>query len=154
MDRVYLRKMHSHLWSARMCRDNPDEQGLNDAAYMLQQTVEIGLKQILRELGVNYSKVHEIETLLNKVPDLNFWFPEDFIDTLYDKAPTLTSWESLTRYNDDYLPARSRVIALEKIVELFVSYVDDGFERLDETAKRGLQESSGKLDGVRRIDFE
>ena len=98
---------------------------------MLQQTVEIGIKQVLRELGVEYSKIHNIRNLLDKVPENNQFISEELYNELYDKADVLTEWESFSRYNDAYLPARRNVIRYLELVSKFVKELDNSFEKYD-----------------------
>lgn len=73
-----------------------DEEQLNAIGYHLQQAVELALKYLLEQNGVEYPKTHDIDQLvrLGREAGADLYLPE----YLEDRAEMLSQWEAKSRY--------------------------------------------------------
>ena len=87
-----------------MCHD---EVYLKYVGYHLQQAVELSLKYLLEENGIEYIKTHDITQLLFSIKDakLNVEIPE----YIKEHADMFTIWESKTRYITNYRLEKEKV---------------------------------------------
>lgn len=88
-------------------RAGDDEGLLNMVGYHLQQAVELGIKFLLEEAGVEYPKVHDISQLI-RLADAHQVCLGD-IDYIDDRADTFSVWEAKTRYVIGYLADLRRI---------------------------------------------
>lgn len=88
--------------SARLLFENAigDEEQLNFAGYHLQQAIELAIKYLLEQDGVEYPKTHDIDQLIRiaKDNDVELYMSE----YLEDHAEMLSMWEAKARYVLDY----------------------------------------------------
>mgnify|MGYP003312136694 CR=1 FL=1 len=73
-----------------------DEEQLNQAAYHLQQALELAIKHIFCIKGLPLQKTHDIDQLIVYARDsgVDLYLPDYFIQ----KAEMISNWESKTRY--------------------------------------------------------
>jgi len=96
-------KALSNYNCARILRANltDDENQLNVIAYHLQQSVELALKYLLEQNGVEYPKTHDVDQLIriakNNGADLYL------TEYITDHAEMFSQWESKARYVLGYL---------------------------------------------------
>ena len=91
-----------------------DEEQLNAVGYHLQQAMELCLKYLLEQDGVEYPKTHDIDQLIRigREADVDFALPE-YLD---DHAEMFTQWEAKSRYILGYaIEARKIEKALPEI---------------------------------------
>ncbi|MBO6133694.1 MAG: HEPN domain-containing protein [Lachnospiraceae bacterium] len=93
-----------------------DEIYLNYSAYHLQQSVELAIKHVLEQNGVEYPKEHAIERLIAIASQNGIdCAAEGYID---DHAEMFSAWEAKTRYIKDYkVELRKVEIALNEVNE-------------------------------------
>lgn len=151
MTRIYLDKAYAHVKTAKSCLADDDEQMLQIAAFHLHHAVEISLKQVLRECGIDYSKTHIISSLANKVPSWQTIISLDAVDAMAEKSYLLSEWEEMTRYEDSYIANRRLVEKMLPVVAAFVNDVNDGIAKADEKAKAAAE---GNSRGVRKMDLK
>lgn len=91
-------KAASNLRLARLTFDNrgDDDALLNYVGYHLQQAVELALKYLLEQSGVEYPKTHDIDQLtrLAREAEVDLYLT----DYLEDHAEMLSQWEAKARY--------------------------------------------------------
>ena len=85
-----------------------DEVQLDIAAYHAQQAVEKTLKFMLAEHGIVYKKTHNILALLDQLDRAEIAYP----DWLYHNAETLTGYADDTRYSDNLVATKRKLIEL------------------------------------------
>ena len=160
MDREYLHKVKSNLRHAEFALSEPDEQEMNMAAYHIQQAVELGLKQILKDYGVKYSKIHIIGNLINLLPKDQEILSDGLLDSLGLLAPTLTEWKASSRYTEGYLPVRRILVMAYDVTKDFLSELEEGFSKLDAKSKQETEDSEvlddneNENDGILKLDFK
>ena len=93
-----------------------DEVQLDIAAYHVQQAVEKTLKFMLAEQGIAYKKTHSILTLLDQMDSANIAYP----DWLYHNAETLTGYAEETRYSDNLVATKRKLIELVGLVDALI----------------------------------
>lgn len=91
-------KAAANYKSARLLFENAtgDEEQLNFAGYHLQQAVELAIKYLLEQNGVEYPKTHDVDQLIRiaKDSDVELYLNE----YLEDHAEMLSMWEAKARY--------------------------------------------------------
>lgn len=93
--------------------DDGDEFNLNLSGYLLQQATELCLKHVLELTGIKYPLKHEIEMLLQVIPQ-NQQYMFKSIDIF---APVISTWESKTRYIKNYYLARKTITDIMPLVK-------------------------------------
>lgn len=109
-------KAAANLLSARILFDHvgDDEEQLNVIGYHLQQALELVLKYLLEQHGVEYPKTHDIEQLVRMGNDahVDFHLPE----YLEDHTEMFSQWEAKARYVLGYaIEARKVERALREV---------------------------------------
>lgn len=95
-----------------------DEAYLNYVGYHLQQAVELSIKHTLEMNGVEYSKTHDIEQLIQLANTNNVNLSiTDYID---DKSEMLSSWEAKTRYIKNYTLEKRKVATAMTEVKKYI----------------------------------
>ncbi len=96
MKRDLMLRAWSDLKTAKYCMSTgDDEYDLCLAAYHIQQAVGKTLKSCLKELGIDYTKTHRIESLLQLLPPDQSIISDDVYERLYDKSSSLTAWKQI-----------------------------------------------------------
>lgn len=134
MQRILLLRALADLRSAESGINTGDEYDLQVAAFHIQQCVEKSLKQIITDCGNNYTKTHEIASLIAQVPKWQTIVSQDMLDSIARDEALLSKWERVTRYDDPYMATRSLVLELYDKVLNFYEEVVAGLQRLDSVA--------------------
>lgn len=103
-----------------------DESYLNYVGYHLQQSLELAMKYLLENNGIQYPKTHDIDQLIRiaRKNNINFFLSE-YID---DHSEMFTLWESRTRYVLNYQLELSKVEKAMKAVGEYLKSVQDMME--------------------------
>lgn len=114
--RTLYGKAAANFRSAKLLLDhaNGDEEQLNLAGYHLQQALELTLKYLLEQDGVEYPKTHDIDQLIRigneRGVDLRL------SEYLTDHAEMFSMWEARSRYVLGYaIEARKLERALSEV---------------------------------------
>lgn len=98
-----------------------DEEQLNFAGYHLQQAVELTMKYLLEQDGVEYPKTHDIEQLIRiaseKGIDLHL---NEYIE---DHAEMFSTWEAKARYILGYAIESKKLERALKEVDKYLTAV-------------------------------
>lgn len=92
-----------------------DEAYLNYAGYHLQQAVELSIKFVLEENGIEYPYTHDITQLIYACKENNV--SDGFTDYVDEHSEMFTIWESKTRYVTNYNLEAEKVKRAAKEVE-------------------------------------
>lgn len=116
-------KAVANLRSAQLIYENSDgdEDQLNIAGYLLQQAVELAMKYLIEQNGIEFPKTHDIDQLIRmaNANDVDLLVSE-YLD---DHAETLSLWEAKSRSILGYaIEARK--------VERMLEEVDQYLERI------------------------
>ena len=97
--------------------DADDEEQINAMGYHLQQAMELALKYLLEQNGVEYPKTHDIDQLIRmgREAGAELYLPE----YLEDHAEMLSQWEAKSRTTFSVTRIESRK------VERALSEIDD-----------------------------
>lgn len=96
-----------------------DEAYLNYVGYHLQQAVELSIKYQLEMNGIEYSKTHDIDQLIQLAKNYEIdLFLTDYID---DKSEMFSSWEAKTRYIINYKLEKKKVSTAIDEVEKYLN---------------------------------
>ncbi|MBO2516217.1 MAG: hypothetical protein CW338_02930 [Clostridiales bacterium] len=118
-------KALSNYSSARVLREHlsTDEGQLNVIAYLLQQSLELTLKYLLEQNGVEYPKTHDIEQLirLGKKEDAPLYLTE-YIE---DHAEMFSQWEAKTRYIVGYMVEIEKIDRAIKELDVYFTKVTE-----------------------------
>ena len=93
-----------------------DEVQLDIAAYHVQQAVEKTLKFMLAEHGVAHRKTHSILVLLDQLDRAKIPYP----DWLYHNAETLTGYSEETRYGDNLVATKRKLVELVGLAQTMI----------------------------------
>ena len=103
-----------------------DESYLNYVGYHLQQSLELAMKYLLENNGIQYPKTHDIDQLIRIARKNNIkFFLSEYID---DHSEMFTLWESRTRYVLNYQLELSKVEKAMKAVGEYLKSVQDMME--------------------------
>ena len=91
------------LFIAESCfhRIADDDSFIDDCCYNLQQSIELSLKYLVEIHGEQYAANHDIRSNLNKLERMGIGVPCK--EKLRALASTLYSWETESRYRDDFV---------------------------------------------------
>lgn len=108
-------------------RGNPthDEMITDQAAYHAQQAIEKALKFQMEMQGIGYKKVHNLSSLISPLVSAGFPIPCE----LRDKAFLISSWESSSRYGDDFSVIKSDIEDAIKLYEKLEFLILDELEK-------------------------
>ena len=116
-------KAVANLRSAQLVYEHcdGDEDQLNIAGYLLQQAVELAMKYLLEQNGIEFPQTHDIDQLIRiaRAHDIDLYVSE-YLD---DHAEMLSLWEAKSRYILGY------AIEARKI-ERMLQEVDQYLERI------------------------
>lgn len=120
MNETLLTKALQNLEVAKSIYNNlcEDEAYLNFVGYHLQQTVELAIKFLLEQNGIEYIKTHDITQLLLKFKDENL--NVDIPEYIKEHGEMFTIWESKTRYITNYKLEKNKVGKALNEVTLFI----------------------------------
>ncbi len=99
-----------------------DDAYLDDCCYNLQQSIELGLKYIIEMNGEEYVETHDIRAQLNKLRSMGIYL--NFAENLRMMASTLNSWETESRYNDNFTSLIEDVKEARALADLIIEYCD------------------------------
>ena len=120
-----LKRAETNLAAAKILHQyrTGDDAELNIIAYHLQQSVELSIKHILQENGIDYPRTHAIEQLIqtanaNNV-DLHL---TDYID---GHSEMFSTWESQTRYVLNFFVEDRKINAALDEVEKYIDLIKE-----------------------------
>lgn len=99
-----------------------DDAYVDDCCYNLEQTIEYCLKYIVEMNGENYVENHDVRAQLNKLDKLNVDLP--FKQDIRKMAQTINSWETESRYNDDFTALIEDINDAKKLAYEIIRYCD------------------------------
>ena len=99
-----------------------DDAYIDACCYSLQQSIELSLKYIVELHGEEYAENHDIRANLNKLELIGIVLPN--VKELRAMASTLYSWETESRYNDDFIALISDIDDALKLAQELVAYAD------------------------------
>ena len=97
-----------------------DDAYIDECCYNLQQGIEFCLKYVVEMLGESYAETHDIRAQLNILKKLNVEIPCE--KELRMLASTLNSWETETRYNDNFVALIEDIDDAIIILDKLISY--------------------------------
>lgn len=136
-------KAASNLRTARLVFDNreDDDAQLNYVGFHLQQALELALKYLLEQSGIEYPKTHDIDQLIRLAneSEVNLGLSE----YLEDHAEMFSQWEAKSRYVIGYsIEQRKIERALEEI--------DEYLANIAAREVAALEDDKGQSDSVER----
>lgn len=101
-----------------------DEDQLNSIGFHLQQSLEMALKYLLEQNGIEYPRTHDIDQLilLGKDAEIELWLT-DYIE---DHAEMFSQWESKSRYVLGYAIEPKKIDRALKEVKAYLKSVKEG----------------------------
>ena len=99
-----------------------DDAYIDDCCYNLQQSIEYCLKYIVELNGSNYVENHDIRAQLNKLKELKVKFP--FEEAIRKNASIINSWETESRYNDDFTALIEDIDEIKSLAKDIIDYSD------------------------------
>ena len=105
-----------------------DELFLDAAAYHLQQGIEKIMKYVINSNGEKFNKTHKILELCQSMDGYNIRYPE----WLYENAELLTSYAEDTRYSDDLVGNKRKVLELLDLAFSYASAVKQEEEQIQD----------------------
>ena len=98
-----------------------DEDQLNIAGYHLQQAVELAMKYLLEQNGLEFPKTHDIDQLIRiaRTNDIDLYVSE-YLD---DHAEMLSLWEAKSRYILGYAIEARKVERMIQEVGLYLERI-------------------------------
>ena len=118
-------KAASNLKTARLVFDNreDDDAQLNYVGFHLQQALELALKYLLEQSGIEYPKTHDIDQLIRLANESEVdLFLSEYLE---DHAEMFSQWEAKSRYVLGYSIEQRKVErALEAVDEYLIGIAE------------------------------
>ncbi len=99
-----------------------DDAYVDDCCFNLQQAIELSLKYLVEMHGENYIENHDIRAQMKKLKELNAFIPCE--KELRLLASTINSWETETRYNENFMALVEDIDDVRKIADEVIKYCD------------------------------
>ena len=111
-------------FNAENCYHNisVDDAYIDDCCFNLQQAIELSLKYLVEMSGENYVENHDIRAQMNKLKDLKKPIPCE--EELRRLASTINSWETETRYNDNFMALIEDIKECRVIADKIIAYCE------------------------------
>lgn len=106
-------------WNHRL----EDDAFVDAACFDLQQAIEFILKYLVEMQGEAFIRNHDLNAQLNKLARLGIWAP--VLEKIKSKAYIFNSWETETRYKDNFVALNSDVIEAFEICEELIQFVEE-----------------------------
>lgn len=97
---------------------NEDDAYADYCCYNLQQGIEMTLKYLVEMSGQTYVENHDIRAQLNKLNRVGFEIPAE--ERLRVIASTVNSWETESRYKDDFVALNEDIKEAMEILEMLI----------------------------------
>ena len=110
---TYVDLIKADLKCIRLFVEGTDEADLNIAAYHCQQAVEKTCGYISQKLGISGPRTHKIEKWVEFLQEHSVVVPS-IID---QKAEEISSWQSQSRYNINFVVAKREVKTIAEATE-------------------------------------
>lgn len=133
MQNLLLRKAKSDLKVAVLTLNSGDEYDIQLAAYHIQQAVEKVLKGVVSFYGKDYTKTHEIASLLRQLPEEQELISSNLLADIERNEALLSKWERVTRYDDPYLASRRLIQELLGLAQALYTEVESTIEKQGDT---------------------
>lgn len=128
-----LAKRNMEIANILYAHKETDEGFLNHVGYHLQQCVELTIKHFLETHGIVYAFTHDIDELLDQVPQEY----RELFTPISDLAATITNMEAKTRYIKNYRLS-------ERIVSRVLPLIKALLHNIAETDKKELLVNESK----------
>lgn len=124
--------MSKLLRRARVKRENAesdyqkigiDDAYLDDCCFNLQQCIELSLKYAVEMHGGRYVENHDIRAQMNILNKLDVSVPG--AETLRQNAETINSWETSSRYKDDFIALIEDIDAVRGCADALLNYLEE-----------------------------
>lgn len=99
-----------------------DDAYTDECCFNLQQTIEFCLKYLVEMAGSRYVENHDIRAQIKKLKQLGKYIPCE--EKLRVFASTINSWETETRYNDNFVALLEDIDEVMKIAEELIEYCE------------------------------
>ena len=99
-----------------------DDAYIDECCFNLQQAIEFTLKYLVEMNGERYIENHDIRAQIKKLKQLGKYIPCE--EKLRVLASTINSWETETRYNDNFVALLEDIDEVMKMAEELIEYCD------------------------------
>ena len=99
-----------------------DDAYTDECCFNLQQTIEFCLKYLVEMAGSRYVENHDIRAQIKKLKQLGKYIPCE--EKLRVLASTINSWETETRYNDNFVALLEDIDEVMKMAEELIEYCE------------------------------
>lgn len=107
---------------------NEDDCYLDSCCFHLQQSIEFILKGIVEMNGLRYAENHDVRANLNILNRENITIPCE--REIRDKASTLYSWETESRYKDSFIAAIKDIDEVMDYANKLIEYAVEGISEI------------------------
>lgn len=98
-----------------------DELYRDECCYQIQQAIEKSLKYVLEVNKISYKFKHSLKPLIDIVENLSIKVPND----IKDKVDMLDSWESESRYNDNFYALKKDIEIEIQATSILIKEIED-----------------------------
>lgn len=116
----YVNLIKADLKCVGIFANGTDEFDLNIAAYHCQQAVEKTCGYVAQIHGLKSKRTHDIQVWVEYLRDNGISVPE----IITNNAEKITSWEGSSRYNINFVVARTEIERIKEAVEKWLSSID------------------------------
>lgn len=106
-----------------------DDAYIDDCCFNLSQAVEFSLKYLVEMNGENYIENHDVRAQMNKLKMMGVEIPFEKELRLY--ASLLNSWETESRYNDNFVALFDDINDILELTKKLIDYCDKLVKKVD-----------------------
>lgn len=100
-----------------------DDAYIDACCYSIQQSIELSLKYLVELHGEPYAENHDLRANIKKLNRLNVTVPMEA--ELRNMASTLYSWETESRYNDEFIALLADIDDAMAIAVALITFADE-----------------------------
>ena len=118
-----------------------DDAYIDACCYSLQQAIELCLKFTVEIHGESYAENHDLRANLKKLDKMGIAVPMS--KEIRNMASTLYSWETESRYNDDFVALIEDIDMAKEITAELISYCNSLYSQINYEPR--LEYPTGRL---------
>ena len=145
MSRFLLEYANSDLSHAAFALRGSDDISTRQAAFHTEQCIEKLMMKAASELGIRYDEGHDVNRLLDLLPENNPLLPDDLLLELSPYAGAIVEWATKIRYNENTIASRRSVVKLYELAGRMLSTLEQNIANIEADVSSSSRPSLSKM---------